>query len=218
MVCFDSPAILPTHPDAAKVPCEDNLSSLLAFGILVNHNYRPLLHFFSQQGAGDDSEDLVQETFIRLYRCRDRYRATGKFSAFLYTIARHAWIDHCRKASRSARLTALYKREIGAVAPPVFHEPGPDYDIQAALLTLSPKLHEVIDMHFYHGLRHQDIAARLGIPVGTVKSRVNLAMRKLRDQCLASENPGTLSAGCPGEEEAANSTRENCDGCMTPRP
>ena len=54
-------------------------------------------------------------------------------------------------------------------------------DVDGALNRLSPKLREVVQLHFYQGLRYQDIAARLGLPLGTVKSRINLAMKSIRE-------------------------------------
>jgi len=53
--------------------------------------------------------------------------------------------------------------------------------VQAALERLSPKLREVIVLNVYQGLRYHEVAAVLGVPLGTVKSRINLALQKLRE-------------------------------------
>lgn len=166
----------------AVLMMEASQKSLQAFGTLVQRNRQALINFFSQQGASVDSEDLVQETFIRLFRYRDRYQPTAKFSSFLYTIARHAWADHGRKVQRRERLSTSYQREasLSPLSIPLDTDAG--FDVEAALATLSDKLREVVDLYFYQGLRYQDIASRLGLPLGTVKSRMNLAMSALRAQ------------------------------------
>ena len=133
-------------------------------------------------GAYSDAEDLVQETFVRLYRGRVRYRPTARFTTFLYVLARHAWADHGRRAWRRDRL------ETGLEAEAAITDRGGDpaaanrLDVQAALDRLSPKLKEVLVLNVYQGLRYQDIADGLGIPLGTVKSRINLALQELRKQ------------------------------------
>ncbi|MDB6138499.1 MAG: hypothetical protein JWO94_1571 [Verrucomicrobiaceae bacterium] len=179
---------------AALLMVEAGTSSPHAFAAIVQHSRQSLLNFFSHHGACNDSEDLVQETFVRLYRYRSRYQPTARFSTFLFTIARHAWADHCRKAMRREKFTTRYQQETPAATPCWRTESDPDYDIEDALACLSPKLREVIDLHFYHGLRHQDIAASLRVPLGTVKSRVSLAIRKLRDSHVFQETGGCFAA------------------------
>ena len=149
----------------------------------AQHNRGALLSFFNRQGAGPDSEDLVQETFMRVFRYRDRYQACGKFSTFLYTVARRAWIDHCRRNMRLEYLAARYERE-SAISGQQPHMPVPQqpFDVADAVSQLPSKLRDVIDLHFFQGLPYQDIAEQMAIPVGTVKSRVNMAMKRLRDQ------------------------------------
>lgn len=153
------------------------------FSTLVHRYKEPLLNFFQRQGAREESPDLTQETFIRLYRYRDRYRATSKFSSFLYTLARNAWADHGRKIMRRERLTSAYGQENAANAlppPPPALDMNFSMDLETAKSVLSPKHLEVIDLYFFQGLRQQEISARLRIPLGTVKSRLNHALRDLR--------------------------------------
>jgi RNA polymerase sigma-70 factor (ECF subfamily) len=61
-----------------------------AFEILVCRYQRALLNFFSRMGANiGDAEDMVQETFLRVFKYRFKYRPLAKFTTFLYTLARH---------------------------------------------------------------------------------------------------------------------------------
>lgn len=171
-----------------EVPCVDArlmertaAGSAAAFEEIVRRHQKILLNFFIRMGASGDSEDLVQETFVRLYNYRDRYQPSARFTSFLYHLARNAWADHGRKAARSERL-ATHLQE--------FHPPsgmeggssrGEQADIEAALARLSPKLREVVVLNIYQGLRYQEVADALGIPLGTVKSRINLALNALKE-------------------------------------
>ena len=67
-----------------------------AFRQLVERHQRPLLNFFARMGASTTSEDLAQETFIRLWNYRTKYKPAAKFTTFLYTLARHVWLDVVR--------------------------------------------------------------------------------------------------------------------------
>lgn len=152
-----------------------------AFADLVERHQRALLNFFLRSGASNDSEDLVQETFVRLHRYRDRYQPVARFTTFLYHLARHVWIDRTRKIGRTHRLhEALRDEEIHRVGADESSASGAAMDAATALDTLSPKLRDVVVLHIYQGLRYHEVAAILGIPEGTVKSRMNLAMAALR--------------------------------------
>ena len=147
---------------------------------LIHLHQHGLLNFFVRMGAYSDAEDLVQETFVRLYKARTTYRPSARFTTFLYVVARHVWVDRGRKAVRRQRVQDSLKvdAEISGGTTPAGR---PDrIDVQEALGKLSPKLREVLVLNVYQGLRYQDIADVLGIPLGTVKSRINLALEGLR--------------------------------------
>lgn len=152
-----------------------------AFAELVRRHQNSLVNFFARMGASSDCEDLVQETFVRLFRYRGQYRPTARFTTFLYHLARHVWADRGRKILRIERLNTEYEQELRSAehhAPP---RAGQSVDIEAALDRLSPKLREVIVLNIYQGLRYQEVADVLEIPLGTVKSRINLALTALKE-------------------------------------
>jgi len=152
-----------------------------SFAALIRRYQGELLNFFIRMGAYMDGDDLVQETFLRVYRYRDRYRPRARFRTFLYVIARHVWVDRCRKLMRRDRLSRWLRAdvEIGERAP-ADQVPATALDVQAMLDRLTPKLKEVLVMNVYQGLRYQEIADILHLPVGTVKSRINLALNAIR--------------------------------------
>lgn len=174
------------HPDLRGDPdvalmLETAAGSDSAFIQLIHRHQNGLLNFFLRMGAYSDAEDLVQETFVRLHKARARYRPTAKFTTYLYVLARHVWADLGRKAMRRDRIHDSLKvdAEISGGTTPAASSAG--IDVQEALNKLSPKLKEVIVLNVYQGLQYQEIADVLDIPLGTVKSRINLALQNLRE-------------------------------------
>lgn len=176
----DRPADLAPDPDAALM-LEVAGGSESAFTALVHRHQRPLLNFFGRMGVSSDREDLAQETFVRLFRYRRQYQASARFTTFLYHLARNVWADRGRKVVRLERLAAEFQNELEVAAQHAPERPGEAVDVEAALDRLSPKLREVIVLNIYQGLRYQEVADVLGIPLGTVKSRINLAMAALKE-------------------------------------
>lgn len=165
-------------PDASLM-VEAAQGSEEAFVALVRKHQNLLLNFFGRMGALSHGEDLVQETFVRLFRYRNRYRPSARFVSFLYHLARNVWADHGRKIVRMERLAAEIEN---STDQDLEHKPPHrTLDVQEALQRLSPKLREVVVLNTYQGLRYQEIVDVLGVPLGTVKSRINLALATLRE-------------------------------------
>ncbi|MEI6971980.1 MAG: sigma-70 family RNA polymerase sigma factor [bacterium] len=152
-----------------------------AFLQLIRRHQNSLVNFFFRLGAHTDAEDLVQETFLRLFRYRLKYRPDAKFTTFLYTLARHAWADGLRKQKKQETVSERVSVEADIQDRVDKHHAQARMDAQAALDTLPEKLRIVLVMSFYQGLRYEEIAGILEVPVGTVKSRVFLAMERMRD-------------------------------------
>lgn len=152
-----------------------------AFRRLVERHQRPLLNFFARMGASTAGEDLAQETFIRLWNYRIQYKPTAKFTTFLYTLARHAWLDFVRRQMRFRLFSDRYRDEMPASSDGGIGQMRKQIDMQAALDRLSPKLREVLVLAVHQGLAYDEISAILSIPVGTVKSRVFNALSILKE-------------------------------------
>ncbi len=151
-----------------------------AFEAIVVRHQKKILNFFCRAGVHYDAEDLVQKTFLRLYRSRVRYRRSAKLTTFLFMMARQVWIDELRRRSRYERL----KSEAALNADD--HAEGPvaasdaRIDVAAALAALSEEMRLVVELGVYQGLAYAEIAQIMEIPVGTVKSRMFNALRRLR--------------------------------------
>jgi len=179
-----SPALNPEAlPVDVALMLEAGAGSEAAFTQLIHRHQHALVNFFIRMGASPDSEDLVQETFVRLFRYRRQYRPVAGFSAFLYHLARNVWADRGRKILRRERLASACRieAEIAQQSPDQPANSGCSADVAAGLDKLSPKLREVIVLNIYQGLRYQEIADALQVPLGTVKSRINLAIHALRE-------------------------------------
>ena len=153
-----------------------------AFERLVIRHQNPLLNFFIRSGVYTDAEDLVQQTFVRLYRYRDRYSPTAKFTTFLYLLARQVRVDEVRKRIRLKNLRDKLKADEERAVPVPTAAPytGISDDLQAALARLSEAHREVVVLGMLQELPYAEVAEILGVPVGTVKSRMFHALRALR--------------------------------------
>ncbi len=161
-----------------------------AFAEIVRRHQRNLVNFFVRMNADYDSaEDLAQTAFLRLFEYRERYQPTRPLRVFLHTLALHAWADWARR--RKHMPAALDGAEPGGKTGPgpltpsgaldPFSRADARIDIEAALANLSEKLRAVVVLAYSQGLSRQEIADVLDIPVGTVKSRLFLAMEALRE-------------------------------------
>ena len=139
-----------------------------------------LLNFFWRQGVSyDEGEDLVQETYLRLWNYRKTYEPTARLSTFLFILARQVRIDALRRQTRRGRREERWGREQPETAAPTAF--GVREDVRWAVARLSEPLREVIELGVFQDLPYAEVGEILGIPVGTVKSRMSNALKKLRE-------------------------------------
>ncbi len=141
------------------------------------------------------AEDLTQETFVRAYRARHRYTPTAPPGAWLRRIGINLAISHLRRQKLARFLPAkLY------VAPD-----RRDYDraeardvVSKAMAELSPKLRAAIVLHYYEGLTREEIAEVLGVPAGTVASRIAKAVAIMRRTMGSDQQPDATRSSSEG--------------------
>jgi len=139
-----------------------------------------LLNFFWRQGVSlSEGEDLVQETYLRLWKYRHKYVPTAKLSTFLFLMARQVRIDDLRHQSRRANREVRWGKEQPMEASP--QTSGEKEDVRWAVTRLSDPLREVVELGVFQDLPYVEVAAILDIPVGTVKSRMSNALKKLKE-------------------------------------
>jgi RNA polymerase sigma-70 factor (ECF subfamily) len=133
-------------------------------------------------GAGPaQAEDLAQEAMLSLWRKAHLFDA-AKASAgtWLFTIARNLFIDAIRREKRPALDPDDFQPEADAQPDDVLALADGEGRLRDALKLLPPDQAQVIDLSFFADKPHSQIADELGIPLGTVKSRLRLAMARLR--------------------------------------
>jgi RNA polymerase sigma-70 factor (ECF subfamily) len=169
-----------------------------AFERLVERVLPRLLGYFRRMGADRAlAEDCAQEVLFKVYRVRRDYVPRARFVTYLLHIARNHWIDVYRHR-RLGPITVSSDAggsgdddDAGGLsgafaAPPDAGGGGADAEhlkgvLDAALGDLTPEHREAFVLAHLETLRYEEIGALLGIPVGTVKSRVHTAIRMLRE-------------------------------------
>jgi RNA polymerase sigma-70 factor, ECF subfamily len=126
-----------------------------------------------------DAEDLVQETYLRAFRAFERYRLGTNVRAWLTTILYRARTDSFRKASRSPRTVELVD-DGPACSPPQEALSGGQEDIARALAALPEAFRTALLMRDVQDFSYDEIAKILGIPIGTVMSRIHRGRTLLR--------------------------------------
>jgi len=161
-----------------------------AFAELYHRYYRRLQNFFyGMSGNSQAAEDLCQETFLRIWKLRRRYAATGSFTGYLFAFARNIWLERCRQVRRRQKLgiRRYTDEDWHAVAGPPRDHP----DEAAARSEFKERVYEALDqlpdeqrmvfvLRTVEGLSTDEIAAVMKCPVNTVRSRKILAINKLR--------------------------------------
>ena len=156
-----------------------------AFADLFNQ-FAPKLKAYYRKGGVELTlaEDLAQETMLSVWRHAAKFSAVaGSPSTWIFTIARNALIDHVRRQkSRQGDL-----KDPSLQPPPV--EIADDLvdaqqryrSLKAGLGKLPKEQAKILKMAFFDHKAHSEIAAETGLPLGTVKSRIRLAMQRLKD-------------------------------------
>ncbi len=136
---------------------------------------RPLLAYLARcLGSPQQAEDLLHETFVRALTRLDRLAAAVSPASWLFGIARHLALTARRRRRPTQALSEA------AAAPSA--EEDPRLEAMRAALARLPGVHrEALELRLRHELSYEEIAEVLGIPVGTVRSRLHHAVRQLRE-------------------------------------
>jgi RNA polymerase sigma-70 factor, ECF subfamily len=148
--------------------------------------------------SADDAEDVVEEVFWQAWRKADRYTPErGSVQTWLLTIARTRALDRLRATRRLREesiddTTSVAENAASAAAPASASNPLLDVELAerrrlvlAALADLPHEQREAIELGYFGGLSQSEIADEIGQPLGTIKTRMRLALMKLRDRLSA---------------------------------
>jgi RNA polymerase sigma factor (sigma-70 family) len=153
-------------------------------GLLFERYHRHVFNFFLKQTRNRLlSEDLVQDVFYRILKYRHTYRAEGKFTTWMFSIAHNCKIDYMRKRRRRGD-------ESEQTETLVDRDPNPQETLERrdeaaimheALSRLSDDKREVLLLSRFQDMKYEDIGQILGCKVGTIKARVHRAMKDLAE-------------------------------------
>ena len=158
-----------------------------AFKVLFEHFAPRIKSFLLRHNCNaDEAEEIAQNTLIAVWRKADQFDpATTGAAAWIFTIARNLRIDGVRRAVRVGRFMQSVELEFQPepveTAETTISRVENASRVSAALLCLSREQSTVIQLSFIDGRAHAEIAEALGIPLGTVKSRIRLALSRLKD-------------------------------------
>jgi RNA polymerase sigma-70 factor (ECF subfamily) len=166
-----------------------------AFQILVSR-YRPRIINLVTRFVGDPdrAEDIAQEVFIRVYRNRERYRKSGKFSTWIFTIAANLAKNEIRRKVRHRRVVSMdEEKEPGTSLATTLADksPGPGQTLERreleglilnAIESLPERYRLALVLRDLEGLAYEEVSRVLGIPGGTVRSRINRARLMVKER------------------------------------
>ncbi len=168
-----------------------------AFNEIVNRYQGRLLNFvYRFTGDRETAQDIVQETFLRVYRKREQYCPTANLSTWIFTIAgnlakselRHRKRWQLVPISKEARQDIAEKIADQSLGPnQIAEKKATERNIQEAIGSLPAKYREAVILRDIEAMSYEQIAQIVGCPVGTVKSRVNrgrLQLQKRLEQII----------------------------------
>ena len=177
-----------------------------AFAVLMERHERRVYNLaYRMLGSPEDARDATQDAFLSCFRHLAKFRGDSSFSTWLHRIALNACYDALR---RRRDTTSLEGRSVDPT-------PVPDHadraaaatDVQRALLGVPPDFRAVLVMHELQDLPLEDIAATLGLPVGTVKSRLHRGRVALGRILSGGRADGTPNPGAPVQATKPMKTR-----------
>ena len=162
-----------------------------ALGALYDR-WQPVVYALAVRilGDRDDAEDVVEDTFCQIWRQAATYETSrGTVATWILTVARSRALDR-RRSTQRRRTESLDDRD---ATRPTADRTAPDplalaetaqirQVVNAALAELPPEQREVVELAYFGGLSQTEIAEKTSVPLGTIKTRVRLAMQKLRDK------------------------------------
>jgi RNA polymerase sigma-70 factor (ECF subfamily) len=173
----------------------------LALNVLMSRWSERITSFlFRLTGSHDVAIDLAQETFVKLYQARRRYRPQGQFSTYLFAIASNLARNHARWKKRhpAVSLNAWHANHDRPIDPP---DPGPSpaeathnlerlEAVQQAFSLLPPELREVMSLFIDEGMGYAEIAEISRCSKKAVETRIYRARRMLKDRLRGFDVPG----------------------------
>ena len=205
----ESPATHPAQPERNAQEAQWNLPTWE--DIVRTHSARVYRLAYRLTGNPHDAEDLTQEVFVRVFRSLSSY-TPGTFEGWLHRITTNLFLDSARRRQRirfEGLADEMAHRLAGSEPTPAqaFDDSHLDDDVQAALKALPPEYRAAVVLCDIEGFSYEEIAATLGVKLGTVRSRIHRGRAQLRS-ALEHRRPGpaavSTQAGTPATTPAGH--------------
>ncbi len=162
-----------------------------AFARLLDR-FGPKTLRYLEQIVGDDADDVQQEVWLDVYRRASQLATPRSFVSWLFTITRHRAVDYLRRRRRARELLEDVAAESLVTDEPLDQTDAPDLsEVSHVLANLQPLHREVLLLRYQDDLTYEEIAAVIGCSVGTVKSRLHHARRRLQSEYANSRGNGS---------------------------
>ncbi len=154
-----------------------------AMGRIVDMYYDSVYSFCARSVGRDVAQDVAQETFLTAQSSIRRFRGDSSLKTWLFGIAH----NHCRSALRKQRYESVdWMMDTHGIQSPEGEVINREI-LRTAMKSLSPEHREVVLLHEIEGLKYEEIAMVIGVPIGTVKSRLHHAFLNLRSALFGVE-------------------------------
>lgn len=162
----------------------------------IKASYQPVWRYLAHVTDRQIAEDLTQETFVRALRSLRAFRGDSTVMVWLLSIARRTAMDHFRAQGRRPNILASLNELPPDVhnATPLTPDPSGESDLRALIDHLEPARRAVFVLTQLLGFSYAEVAEIVGIPIGTVRSRVARAREDLAAMLTAAEDEGLLCA------------------------
>ena len=157
---------------------------LFAFEQIVNEFEKPLWNYLVRlSGSRDDAEDLIQDTFVKVYKHIKTIDSTKNIKSWIYTIATNTAYDYLRKKKREAQVELDEEHETNSDNSSYYsvtvEENMESKDVAAAIERLDALYKGPILLYYKDGFSYEEIAEMLSIPINTLKTRLSRAKKQL---------------------------------------
>jgi RNA polymerase sigma-70 factor (ECF subfamily) len=154
-----------------------------AFATLVDRYRAPVLRLaYRLTQDADEAKDIAQDAFLRAYRGLPAFRTDRPFARWLFVIARNASLDSIRRRKRTSSVDAAQSEDLSPSPEESALRNDEAVRLREAVAGLQPRYRAALELYYVRGLRYREIAIELGVPLGTVKTYISRAKRKLREE------------------------------------
>lgn len=175
-----STQIQPEQVLMQKICQRDQVALASLYERFGNAVYGLALHILQNQ---TDAEEITQDVFLKVWERAEQWDAKrGKLSTWILTMARNAAIDRRRQQNRKIDFsTAPLDKVVNLLAVDDWQQ---GQQLRILIQQIPPEQSQVVQLSFFGGLSHTDMAEMLDIPLGTIKTRLRLGLQKLRELWL----------------------------------